>query len=268
MGATGNPSVANHVQPVAHGIHDLGKLVERGSRPVKLTSAMIGDHYSGGADVQSTPRVSNAHNPFETELSAPLFPDILGILPIHRLVEHRAEILADRYRDVQTFCHVVFQLRQLELLVRKIVERPCRMQREAEETFERQARRRSKAGPQITLSVSPRDGVHSQRQHVEVGSEATLDHAVRQASVIGPSNHRSLILAKFPANSLLPQKNSLLGIQKFPAPLRREFGCKPMDSLAEWRRKLANEPKIVKNSLQIPGVHPKSETRKIRDSSP
>jgi hypothetical protein len=26
-------------------------------------------------------------------------------------------------------------------------------------------------------------------------------------------------------NSLLPQKKSLLGIQKFPAPLRREFGC-------------------------------------------
>src|SRR6267143_58005 len=60
MGATGNASVANHVQPVAHGIHDLGKLVERGSRPVKLTSAMIGDHYSGGADVQSTPRVSTS----------------------------------------------------------------------------------------------------------------------------------------------------------------------------------------------------------------
>jgi hypothetical protein len=57
---------------------------------------------------------------------------------------------------------------------------------------------------------------------------------------------------KFPANSLLFVENSLLGIQKFPAPLRREFGCKPMDSLAEWRRKLANEPKIFKNSLQIP----------------
>src|ERR1700694_5718177 len=53
-------------------------------------------------------------------------------------------------------------------------------------------------------------------------------------------------------NSLLPQKNPWLGIQKFPAPLRREFGCKPMDSLAEWRRKLANEPQIFKNSLQIP----------------
>ncbi len=72
---------------------------------------------------------------------------------------------------------------------------------------------------------------------------------------VGPTsspNVKKPARAKFPANSLLPQKNSLLGIQKFPAPLRREFGCKPMDSLAEWRRKLANEPKIFKNSLQIP----------------
>ncbi len=61
---------------------------------------------------------------------------------------------------------------------------------------------------------------------------------------------------KFPANSLLFVENSLLGVQKFPAPLRREFGCKPMDSRAEWRRKLANEPKIFKNSLQIPWTAP------------
>ncbi len=70
--------------------------------------------------------------------------------------------------------------------------------------------------------------------------------------VTGPFHHQSSTLAKFPANSLLFVENSLLGIQKFPAPLRREFGCKPMDLLAEWRRKLANEPKIFKNSLQIP----------------
>src|SRR6266849_5770469 len=147
MGAAGNAAVANHVQLVANGIYDLGELVERSPRSVKLASAMIGHHDSGGADVHSTPRVRNAHNPLETELPAPLFSDVLRVLPIHCLVEHRAEILADRYRDIRTLCEVVFQLRQLELLVREIVERPCRMQREADETFERQARWRSKAGP-------------------------------------------------------------------------------------------------------------------------
>src|SRR5258708_6411888 len=176
MGATGDASVANHVQPVANGIYDLGELVERSPRPVELASAMIGHHDSGGADIHSTPRVRNAHYPLETELSSPLFSDILGVLPIHRLVEHRAEIRADRYRDVRTFCHIVFQLRQLELLVREIVERPCGMQREAEETFERQARWRSKAGPQITLSVSARDGVHSQHQHVRGRSVRKLQY--------------------------------------------------------------------------------------------
>src|SRR6266478_3603434 len=74
--------------------------------------------------------------------------------------------------------------------------------------------------------------------------------AERMQALAGRSHHRSSELeipCKFPANSLLFVENSLLGVQKFPAPLRREFGCKPMDSLAEWRRKLANEPKTFKN---------------------
>src|SRR5262249_40849042 len=183
MGAAGNASVANDVQLVANGIYDLGELVERSPRSIKLASAMIGHHDSGGADVHRTPRVRNAHNPLETELSAPPFSDILRVSPIHRLVEHGAKIRADRYRDVRTLCHVVFQLRQLELLVCEIVERPCRMEREADQTFERQARRRSKSGPQITLSVAASNGVHCQGQDVEIGSKAPIDHAVRQASV-------------------------------------------------------------------------------------
>src|SRR5229473_1294617 len=91
--------------------------------------------------------------------------------------------------------------------------------------------------------------------------------------VIGPLHHRSStfskIPCKFPANSLLPQKNSLLGIQKFPAPLRREFGCKPMDSLAEWRQKLRMSPKSSKIPCKFPVVPPpKVRPLKIRDGSP
>jgi len=87
---------------------------------------------------------------------------------------------------------------------------------------------------------------------VALNTQRALCEPVPSVLPIHRSSTFSKIPCKFPANSLLPQKNSLLGIQKFPAPLRREFGCKPMDSLAEWRRKLANEPKIFKNSLQIP----------------
>jgi hypothetical protein len=35
-------------------------------------------------------------------------------------------------------------------------------------------------------------------------------------------------------NSLLFEKYSLIRLQKFPVPLRWEFGCKPMDLLVEW----------------------------------
>src|SRR5262245_56013121 len=36
-------------------------------------------------------------------------------------------------------------------------------------------------------------------------------------------------------NSLFAPKNSLLGLQKFPVSLRREFSCKPLNSLPDWK---------------------------------
>ncbi len=94
------------------------------------------------------------------------------------MVEHCAEIVADRYRDVRTLFHVVLQLGQLELLVHEIVGRPPRVHGEAEEAFERQARRRGEAGPQVAFPVSARDRIDGQRQHVEICGDAPLDHAV------------------------------------------------------------------------------------------
>jgi hypothetical protein len=38
-------------------------------------------------------------------------------------------------------------------------------------------------------------------------------------------------------NSLFFQNNSLLCLQKFPVRLRREFICKPLNSLADWAPK-------------------------------
>ena len=59
-------------------------------------------------------------------------------------------------------------------------------------------------------------------------------------------------LRKFPANSLLSDKNSLLSLQKFPARLRREFWCKPLNLRAEFASKSLAGGEIGKNSLQIP----------------
>jgi hypothetical protein len=50
--------------------------------------------------------------------------------------------------------------------------------REAEEAFERQARGRGEAGPQVTFPVSAGDRIDGQRQHVEICGDAPLDHTV------------------------------------------------------------------------------------------
>src|SRR6516162_399183 len=176
--APGNAPVANDICLITDSVDYLGKLVERAPRPVELPPAMIGHHDSGRADLHGTLCVRNAHNALKTELFAPFLANTLGVLPVHRLVEHRAEIVADGYRDVRTLLHLVLQLGQLELLVTEIVDRPSRVQGEAEEAPERQARGRSEAGPQIALPISAGDRVDGQRQHVEIRRNAALDHAV------------------------------------------------------------------------------------------
>src|SRR6266436_7972251 len=47
-------------------------------------------------------------------------------------------------------------------------------------------------------------------------------------------------------NSLFAPKNSLLGLQKFPVSLRREFSCKPLNSLPDWARKIVQGAGIDK----------------------
>src|SRR5271170_8213910 len=97
VAAAGDAAVANHIYSIADSIDDLGELVKRASRPVELTPAMIGHHDGGRADVHGTLCVRNAHDALEAELLSPFLADIRGVLPVHRLVEHRAEIVTDRY---------------------------------------------------------------------------------------------------------------------------------------------------------------------------
>ena len=56
----------------------------------------------------------------------------------------------------------------------------------------------------------------------------------------------SLILSSFRLNSLFAPKNSLLGLQKFPVRLRREFNWKPLNSLADWAQKSCRKAGIDK----------------------
>src|SRR5580704_1768306 len=100
VSATGDSAVANHIDPVANGVDNLGELVKWAPRPVELTPAVIGHHDPSRADVHSTFSVRNAHDSLETKLLAPFLADLRGVSPAHRLVQHRAEIVPDRDRNV------------------------------------------------------------------------------------------------------------------------------------------------------------------------
>jgi hypothetical protein len=54
------------------------------------------------------------------------------------------------------------------------------------------------------------------------------------------------------ANSLFLDKDSLLSLQDFPAPLRREFSYKPLTLRAEFVSESPRTARMGKNSLQIP----------------
>jgi hypothetical protein len=47
-------------------------------------------------------------------------------------------------------------------------------------------------------------------------------------------------------NSLFAPQNSLLGVQKFPVPMHREFSCKSLNWLPNWARKSCKKAGIDK----------------------
>jgi hypothetical protein len=83
-----------------------------------------------------------------------------------------------------------------------------------------------------------------------------------------PTRHRSSITDHRPlANSLLLVENSLLRVQKFPAPLPREFRWNPLILLSNIGSESASGSQSRRNSLQIPSGNLHSETGSIRTAS-
>jgi hypothetical protein len=81
----------------------------------------------------------------------------------------------------------------------------------------------------------------------EIGRGA-LDR--REAPHLPSARSRPKTLCKFP----LSDKNSLLSLQKFPARLRREFSCKPLNLRAEFVSESLAGAEIGKNSRRFPEI--------------
>src|SRR3984957_3352718 len=81
VSATGDAAVANHIDPVANSVDNLGELVQWAPRPIELPAAVIVHHDPSRADVHSALRVRNAHDSLETKLLAPFLADVRGVLP-------------------------------------------------------------------------------------------------------------------------------------------------------------------------------------------
>src|SRR5690606_24267250 len=109
------PAIEDHFDPVPHGIDDLGELIERRPATVELAAAVVGDHDRVAADVGRAAGIGYRHHALEHELAAPIVAQLLGRLPVHRLVEHLAEIGLDRHRDVAAGGDVFLEVGQREL---------------------------------------------------------------------------------------------------------------------------------------------------------
>jgi|SRR5262245_58780033 len=94
-----------------------------------------------------------------------------------------------------------------------------------------------------------------------VATSAQSDYPTRPVQLIVPYGAGGIadvgmcILADQLTGRLKQQfvvENRLIRVQKFPVPLRREFGCKPLNSLGCQASKMLREPRICKFPCYIP----------------
>src|SRR2546430_1439474 len=106
---------------------------------------MVEDDDTGAAVLDRAPGIGSGHDAFEAELSVPLPHHLSHIIPVHRWVKHLREIAADR-ECATAHVDVLVELRQLEPLVRGVVDPPPGLDRELQPTGERHPEWYRKAG--------------------------------------------------------------------------------------------------------------------------
>lgn len=62
-------AVHDHIDFVTYGIHDLGQLIKRRARSVKLAATVIGQNDTRAANIDRTPRIRHRHDALQAELS-------------------------------------------------------------------------------------------------------------------------------------------------------------------------------------------------------
>ena len=72
---------------------------------------------------------------------------------------------------------MTFQLRQPKLLMREIVDRPFRLNRELNKTLQGQAEGNGKSGAKVALAIAASDRVHSQHHDADAGGLSPVQHS-------------------------------------------------------------------------------------------
>ena len=178
-----DPSIHDHVDPIADGIHDFGQLVERGPRAVQLPAAMVGQHDAGAADLDCAFRVRHRHDALQAELAVPELDHFGHVVPVHGRVQHLGKIPADRHGPA-AHVDVLVQLGQLEALMREVVDAPHRLDRELQHSAKRQPERNRKPGTQVAFAVAAGDAVHGQHHDLDAGLLGALHHGAVETAIL------------------------------------------------------------------------------------
>src|SRR5712692_8937426 len=97
MGAALNAPIHDDIDAVAHGIDNLGKLIECRARAVQLATSVVGQDYSCAAYLYCAFCVRHGHDALEAEMAVPQPHHFCDVAPVHGGVQHLGEVAADRH---------------------------------------------------------------------------------------------------------------------------------------------------------------------------
>ena len=108
---------------------------------------------------------------------------LFDIGPVERRIEQFGEIASDRQRAAAEG-DVRVELRQAELFVGEVVDRPAGLQRKLRHAGKRQAERNREAGAQVALAVAAGDAVDGQHHDLHAGRLGPLQHRPVEPAVL------------------------------------------------------------------------------------